>query len=34
LFFSSNDLYKHFVFSFIGSLGYLSHLLIDKKLHF
>jgi cytochrome c biogenesis factor len=32
LIFSYQDVYKHFIFSIIGSLGYLTHLLIDKKL--
>jgi len=31
LIFSPNDLYKHFIFSFLGCLGFLLHLLIDKK---
>ena len=31
LIFSYQDVYKHFIFSVIGSLGYLAHLLIDKK---
>lgn len=34
LVFSYNDIYKHFIFSFFGSLGYMTHLLIDKKLNF
>jgi len=31
LIFSLNDLYKHFVFSTLGSLGYVIHLLIDRR---
>jgi len=32
--FSFDSLYKHFVFSLLGSLGYAIHLFIDKKLEF
>jgi len=32
LIFSYQDVYKHFIFSTIGSFGYLAHLLIDKNL--
>jgi len=32
LIYSTNNLYKHVIFSVLGSLGYLIHLVIDKKL--
>ena len=32
LIFSMNDLYKHVVFSILGSLGYFTHLLIDRRI--